>query len=140
MPYGLLKNVSPASSWASACCPSKISWRTLGRACRAAGLSLRYGLPAQTVFSFSWMRSRPGFPYTIAPSRPLPTGRARTHSSPAGSSYQRESASFGWLFPTLHIINNTERTHKKSCIDFILYLLILLVKILTDGFGSVLAL
>ncbi len=55
--------------------------RTSGSASFASGLTGSYGRPAHSVSSFSCSRSWTMPPNTMAPSRPLPTGRARTHSA-----------------------------------------------------------
>jgi hypothetical protein len=75
---------------ASAYWPANTSSRTLGRAARASGLTGSYGPPEKKLSSLSCRRSLAMPPKTMAPSRPLPTGRAWTHSS-AGRGYQSES-------------------------------------------------
>ena len=62
-------------------CRSAISRRTSGSASFASGFTGSYGRPAHSVSSFSCSRSWTMPPNTIAPSRPLPTGSARTHSA-----------------------------------------------------------
>ena len=87
--------------------------RTSGSASFASGFTGSYGRPAHNVSSFSCSRSWTTPPNTIAPIRPLPTGRARTHSavpawrlcrgassgssgwSEAGARYQRLSTDAG---------------------------------------------
>ena len=63
---------------------------TRGSASRAAACDGSYGPPAHSVSSFSCRRSCSMPPNTMAPSRPLPTGRASTHCA-AGWRYQRVS-------------------------------------------------
>ncbi len=56
--------------------PAKRYARICGRASWAPFTTGSYGPPDQSVSSFSWMRSRSMPPKTMAPRRPLPTGRA----------------------------------------------------------------
>ena len=84
-----------AMSCASLYLPCHTSSLTFGRYSLASGFALLLGRPAQIVSSLSCRRSAAGVPYTIAPSRLLPIGRASVHIV-AGLSYHRM-----WLLPFL---------------------------------------
>ena len=66
---------------------------TSGSASFASGFTGSYGRPAQSVSSLSCRRSCTTPPKTIAPSRPLPTGSARTHSASAPRPLGRDAGS-----------------------------------------------
>src|SRR5215471_8698657 len=74
-------------SFASLYLPAKINRRASGKALKASRLLGSYGPPAYSVSSFIWSLSFVTPPKTIAPRRPLPTGRASVQCV-AGFSYQ----------------------------------------------------
>ena len=78
--------VSSIMRSASTYLPSKSMLRISGRWRNAPAISRSCGAPAQRVSSLSWIRSVPVAPNTMPPRRPLPTGRASTHSA-AGLEY-----------------------------------------------------
>ena len=63
------------------------AFRIVGRTALALGLFQSLGPPDQSVSSFSASRSEPTPPKTIAPSRPLPIGRAWLSQFFAGWAY-----------------------------------------------------
>ena len=83
----------PSMFWLTRFCAwvhwfAKTSRRISASAPRPRELLGSCGPPAQTVSSLSCSRSASTLPNTMAPSRPLPIGNARSQSVPAALSYQ----------------------------------------------------
>ena len=74
-----MAKVARFSAWAMS--PSRSSRRISGRLFLQSGFTLSRNPPDHTLSSLSWMRSATGPPNTIAPSLPLPRGRALFQSS-----------------------------------------------------------